>query len=82
MIFSYWEGENSEPVPFLVIYALSGDNRFMRANMAGRFRLLPDDTDSDTIYAARLLQCDWDCGLDEEGVKANFALITNEWSYD
>ena len=39
-------------------------------------------TDSDTIYAARLRQCDWDCGLDEEGVKANFALITNEWSYD
>ena len=83
VIFSYWEeGGEAEPVPFLVIYALSGDNRFMRANMAGRFRLLPDDTDSDTIYAARLLQCDWDCGLDEEGVRQNFALITNEWSYE
>ena len=83
VIFSYWEGNGeAEPLPFLVIYTLSGDNRFMRANMAGRFRLLPDDTDSDTIYAARLLQCDWDCGLDEEGVKQNFALITNEWSYE
>ncbi len=83
VIFSYWEeGGETDPLPFLVIYALSGDNRFMRANMAGRFRLLPDDADSDTIYAARLLQCDWDCGLDEEGVKANFALITNEWSYE
>lgn len=83
VIFSYWEGRGTaEPVPFLVIYALSGDNRYMRANMAGRFRLLPDDTDSDTIYAARLLQSDWDCGLDEEGVKANFALITSEWSYE
>ncbi|WP_297211877.1 hypothetical protein [uncultured Flavonifractor sp.] len=83
VIFSYWEPEGeSDPVPFLVIYTLSGDNRFMRANMAGRFRLLPDDADSDTIYAARLLQCDWDCGLDEEGVRANFALITNEWSYE
>ena len=83
VIFSYWEeGGGSEPIPFLVIYTLSGDNRFMRANMAGRFRLLPDDTDSDTIYVARLLQSEWDCGLDEEGVKANFALITNEWSYE
>ena len=83
VIFSYWEGtDGAEPLPFLVIYTLSGDNRFMRANMAGRFRLLPDDTDSDTIYAARLLQCDWDCGLDEEGVKQNFALITSEWSYE
>ena len=83
VIFSYWEGnEDAEPLPFLIIYTLSGDNRFMRANMAGRFRLLPDDTDSDTIYAARLLQCDWDCGLDEEGVREHFALITNEWSYE
>ena len=81
VIFSYWE-ENSQvdPAPFLVVYTLSGDNRFMRANMSGRFRLLEGDDDSDTIYAARFIQNSWDCGLDESGVKSHFALITNDWS--
>ncbi|OUN20578.1 hypothetical protein B5G34_14595 [Flavonifractor sp. An82] len=81
VIFSYWEGDASEdPAPFLVIYTLSGDNRYMRANMSGRFRLLEGYDDSDTIYAARFIQMDWDCGLDESGVKSHFALITNDWS--
>ena len=44
------------------------------------FRLLEGDDDSDTIYAARFIQNSWDCGLDESGVKAHFALITNDWS--
>ncbi len=81
VIFSHWEGsEDEDPSPFLVVYTLSGDNRFMRANMSGRFRLLDGDDDSDTIYAARFIQNEWDCGLDEEGVKSHFALITNDWS--
>lgn len=81
VIFSYWEGDASvDPAPFLVIYTLRGDNRYMRANMSGRFRLLEGDDDSDTIYAARFIQNSWDCGLDERGVKAHFALITNDWS--
>lgn len=81
VIFSYWTGSaDVDPAPFLVIYTLSGDNRFMRANMSGRFRLLEGNDDSDTIYAARFIQTDWDCGLDESGVKAHFALITNDWS--
>ena len=81
VIFYYWEGnEGEDPSPFLVVYTLSGDNRFMRANMSGRFRLLDGDDDSDTIYAARFIQNEWDCGLDEEGVKSHFALITNDWS--
>ena len=42
VIFSYWEGSaDTAPVPFLVIYKLTGDNRVMRANMADRF-LLPN----------------------------------------
>lgn len=81
VLFSYWEGDSSEdPTPFLVIYTLSGDNRYMRANMSGRFRLLEEVGESDTIYAARFIQNDWDCGLDESGVKSHFALITNDWS--
>lgn len=81
VIFSYWEGDPAvDPSPFLVIYTLSGDNRFMRANMSGRFRLLEGDDDSDTIYAARFIQNSWDCELDEEGVRSHFALIMNQWS--
>ena len=81
VIFSYWEGDAEvDTAPFLVIYTLSGDNRFMRANMSGRFRLLEGSDDSDTIYAARFIQTDWDCGLDESGVKSHFALIVNDWS--
>lgn len=82
VVFSYWEGDpNVEPAPFLVIYKLTGDNRFMRAKMQDRFLLPPEGGDeSEALYAARLITGSWDCGLDQEGVKANFALITNSWS--
>ena len=53
----------------------------MRANLTGRFRLMPEGAGDDVIYAARLIQNGWDCGLDEEGVRANFALITSELTY-
>mgnify|MGYP000043116903 FL=1 len=65
-------------MPFLVIYKLTGDNRVMRANMADRFLLPNTGEEKETIYAARLIESGWDCGLDEEGVKANFALITSD----
>lgn len=82
VIFSYWEQDSeADPQPFLAIYALSGDNRYMRANLTGRFRLMPEGAGDDVIYAARLIQNGWDCGLDEEGVRANFALITSELTY-
>lgn len=75
--FYYWDGdESATPVKFLTIYKLTGDNRVKRANQAGRFRLLPAAGDaSETLYAASLYPGNWDCGLDEEGVRANFALI-------
>ena len=75
VVFSYWEGDEAvAPATFLAIYKLTGDNREARASMPGRFRLQvgPDDA----IYAARLVDSGWDCGLDEEGVRANFALIS------
>lgn len=62
-----------EPEPFLVIYKLTGDNR-RPGQHARRFRLL--EGEDDAIYAARLVDSGWDCGLDEEGVRANFALIS------
>ena len=79
VVFSYWEeGSLAEPVPFLVIYKLTGSNREMRAALTGRFRLMSEEEAGDaTIYAARLLTDGWDCGLDEEGVRENFALITS-----
>lgn len=80
--FSYWEGNaDIEPVPFLTIYQLYGDNKELRANMTGRFRLRPvGEDESETIYAARLYPDAWDCGLDEEGVRERFALIYNDWN--
>ena len=75
VIFSYWEGDEAvEPVPFLAVYKLTGDNREIRANMTGRFRLL--EGEDEAIYAARLLDSSWDCGLDEDGVRACFSLIS------
>ena len=80
VIFSHWEeGSDESPQAFLAIYALSGDNRYMRANLTGRFRLTPAGAGDDVIYAARLIQSGWDCGLDEAGVQANFALIPSGW---
>ena len=86
VVFSYWEGDEAvEPEPFLVIYKLTGDNREARASMPGRFRLLADRVEANgwfllreeenVVYAARF-RGSWDCGLDEEGVRANFALIS------
>ena len=83
VIFSHWEeGSGESPQAFLAIYALSGDNRYMRANLTGRFQLMPEGAGDDVLYAARLIQSGWDCGLDEEGVQARFALIPSGWAYE
>ncbi len=82
VIFSYWEGDETvEPKPFLVLYKLTGDNRFMWANMTGRFRLDPVGGDeNEALYAARLIPDNWDCGLKEEDVRTRFALIVSDWT--
>lgn len=82
VIFSRWEaGSEEDPEPFLIIYRLTGDNRVRRASMSGRFRLWPLQGDgTDVIYAAKLLDSDWDCGLSEEDVRAAFSLITGSGS--
>lgn len=61
------------PKPFLSIYKLTGPNRMARANAQGRFILLEED---DAIYAAEFhADSGWDCGVDQEGLKALFHLI-------
>lgn len=82
VIFSYWDGkESSDPVAFLAVYQLYGDNKERRAKLPGRFRLNPAGEDiTETIYAARLFPEAWDCGLDEDGVRENFSLIVSDFS--
>ena len=64
---------NAAPKPFLSIYKLTGPNRKTRANAEGRFILLDED---DVIYAAEFhTDSGWDCGVDQEGLKALFHLI-------
>lgn len=77
VVFSHWNGAEKEPTPFLVIYKLTGPNRIIRAAQAGRFVLSEDDS---TIYAASLLGSQWDCGLDEAGVRDRFHRTTSGWS--
>ena len=46
-----------------------------------RFSLLPNaGADDSSLYVAEFHECDWDCGLDEAGVIANFSLIKTDWS--
>lgn len=80
VIFSYWEGNEAvEPVPFLAIYQLNGDNKELRAKLTGRFRLQPvGEDESETIYAARLYTDGWDCGLTEDEVRERFHLILTD----
>jgi hypothetical protein len=78
VIFSYWNGNPGvKPQPFLTIYKLTGSNRVTRSKLGSRFILR---TESDAIYAAEFSPCDWDCGLDEEGVRSRFSLIQTDWA--
>lgn len=76
-IFTMDNGDGAEPQAFLTIYRLTGANRHMRSRMGERFTLASDET---TIYSAELKTGGWDCGLDEEGVKALFHLSRTDWS--
>lgn len=78
VIFYYWpDQESTQPVPFLTIYRLTGDNRHSRAEMYGRFLLREK---SSAIYCASLDGSVWDCGLDSAAVIRKFNLITAAWS--
>lgn len=77
IVFSAVGAAAGEPQAFLTIYRLTGPNRHMQARMGDRFTLALDDT---TIFSAELRKGSWDCGLDEEGVKAQFHQIRTEWA--
>lgn len=78
VVFYYWpDMENTEPVPFLTIYRLTGSNRSARAKLPNRFVLR---SDSSTIYAAMFHEIDWGWELTQEELAQRFNLITAEWS--
>lgn len=71
------DGDAEQAQPFLSIYRLSGTNRSYRASLSGRFTL---EETSQIIYAARLWDNGWDCGLDQENLGDWFSMIETEWS--
>lgn len=79
VIFSRWNGADTEPTPFLAIYKLTGVNRTTRATRGSRFILTED---ASTIYAASFFESDWDCGLNEASLRDNFRLILKSWAND
>ena len=76
VIFSLWQGVGEEPVPFLSIYKLTGNNRTSRAAYEGRFILREEEN---VIYAAAFYDCDWDCGLDQTSLMEHFNTIQASW---
>lgn len=78
VVFYYWPGYGREqPVPFLTVYTLTGNNRETWANRSGRFVLRTDDS---AIYAAALDEEIWACGVSQEQLSQRFRLITTAWS--
>jgi len=57
------------------IFTLTGENRYDRARLEGRFQLMVNDT---TVYAARLLSDD----LSRETLLEGFRLIRTDWNTD
>lgn len=74
----YYRGGEGEPQPFLTIYRLTGSNRNGRAALGSREVLWTDE--ETVIYAAEFTDCDWDCGLNMDQLKARFNRYTMEWS--
>ena len=70
------EGEESVVTPFLEISCLVGNDRTRQAEEGERFILY---SDAITIYTAQFLDSDWDCGLDQEGLKARFHTSQDNW---
>lgn len=78
VVFYYWpDREEGEPVKFLTIYCLTGNNRSTRSQLPGRTVLY---SDSSAIYCAALDQSVWDCGLDEAELANRFKPILAAWS--
>ena len=73
--FARKEGESIDP--FLTISGLSGGDRADHARQDGQFTLYADNT---TVYTARLLDSQWNCGLDQQAVIARFHMGNGPWT--
>lgn len=71
-------GAQMQPVDFLKIYTLSGDNKEDRAKLEGRFE--PLATYGDKIYAAEILTNEIGITVDKAMVCDNFRLIYSDWT--
>lgn len=70
--------KNGKTTDFLKIYTITGENREAKAVRGKRFVL---SRQSDTIYAAELLDADmnWKYGVTADKLRSMFSLITTEW---
>ena len=78
VVFSLWNGEGQPVTDFLVIYALSGENRGELARKAGRSTLY---VGNETIYSAelRLSKTEWSEMPELSELRERFHLIYSEW---
>lgn len=78
IIFSQWNGPDEPVTDFLIIYAITGENREDMATRDGRMVL---HRSSETIYAAKLTEAAEQLELapDYAYLKANFSRIYSEW---
>ena len=79
VVFSLWKGKDQEPEPFLSIYRLTGSNRLTQSTSDGRFVLREEES---VIYAAKLHESSWDCGMDADDLLQSFNTIQSSWYYD
>ena len=79
VVFSLWKGKDREPEPFLSIYRLTGSNRLTQSTTDGRFVLREEES---VIYAAKLHESSWDCGMDADDLLQSFNTIQSSWYYD
>lgn len=76
VLFFYQDG--TELHELFRLYTLKGENRELRANRDGRFRLR---TQSNTVYAGELAaDVPQELALDEETARGLFSLIVTDWS--
>lgn len=79
VVFSAVDESSETPLrDFLVIYTLSGENRYERSISGNRFTVLSDDS---TIYAAEILSDTPMKGItvSEDLIKSSFNIIYSEW---
>ena len=74
--FYLWDEEFSEAQKLLTVYALTGTDRFEKAEQDNRFTLYKGDK---VLYAAKLEGASGACGITPEGLIESFHLIHQDW---